>query len=120
MDTFKNFHSHGVFEKKLNTPNIALIPKKTGAKDLRGLKPISLIRSMCKLLPKVLTETLKRAVHKLVDVQHMPFIKERQIMDVLIANGVANSKSWTLKRPMIMSIGHTEVALMHKFWRKMD
>ncbi|KAG5608834.1 hypothetical protein H5410_020115 [Solanum commersonii] len=78
IKTFKNFHSHGVIEKKFNTTYIALIPKKTGAKDLRELKPISLIGSMYKLLPKVLTERLKRVIRKLVDVQHMAFIEECQ------------------------------------------
>lgn len=78
IKTFKNFHSHGVIEKKFNTTYIALIPKKTGAKDLRELKPISLIGSMYKLLPKVLTERLKRVIRKLVDAQHMAFIEECQ------------------------------------------
>jgi len=69
MKTFKNFYSHGVFEKSFNATYIALIPKKNGAKELRDFRSISLIGSVYKLLSKVLTERLKRVIVKLVDVQ---------------------------------------------------
>uniref|UniRef100_A0A0V0GQC7 Putative ovule protein n=1 Tax=Solanum chacoense TaxID=4108 RepID=A0A0V0GQC7_SOLCH len=59
MDTFKNFHSHNIFEKSFNATYIALIPKKKGAKELRDFRPISLIGSVYKLLSKVLMERLK-------------------------------------------------------------
>lgn len=61
METFKNFHSQGVFEKSSNATYIALIPK-NGAKELRDFRPISLISSVYKLLSKVLTERLKRVI----------------------------------------------------------
>lgn len=41
----------------------------------------------------MLTERLKKVVDKLVDVQKMAFIKNRQIMDaILIANEVVDSR----------------------------
>ena len=93
IDTFKNFHSHNIFDKSFNATYIALIPKKNGAKELRDFRPISLIRSVYKLLSKVSTESLKKVVDKLVDAQQMAFIKNRQIMDaILIANEVVDSR----------------------------
>lgn len=93
MDTFKNFHSHNIFEKSFNATFIALISKKNGAKELRDFRPINLIESVYKLLSKVLTERLKKVVDKLVDAQQMTFIKNRQIMDaILIANEVVDSR----------------------------
>ena len=93
IDTFKNFHSHNIFDKSFNATYIALIPKKNAAKELRDFRPISLIRSVYKLLSKVSTESLKKVVDKLVDAQQMAFIKNRQIMDaILIANGVVDSR----------------------------
>lgn len=56
METYKNFHAHGIFERSFNGTYIALISKKTGAKELRDFRPVSLIGSVCKLLSKVLTE----------------------------------------------------------------
>jgi len=41
MGFFADFHRKGVFEKSLNATFISLIPKVTGAVDLR---PISLVR----------------------------------------------------------------------------
>lgn len=68
-ETLKNFHDHGIFEKSFNATYIALIPKKTGAKELRDFRSVSLIGSVYKLISKVLTERLKKVVDKLVDVQ---------------------------------------------------
>lgn len=64
MDTFQNFYEHEVFEKSFNATFIALIPIKKGAKELRDFRPINLIRSIYKLISKVLTERLKRVVDK--------------------------------------------------------
>jgi len=43
MKTIKNFHCNEYFEKSFNASYIALIPKKSGAKELRDFRPISLI-----------------------------------------------------------------------------
>lgn len=60
---------------------------------MRDFRPIILIFIVYKLLSKVLTERLKRVVDKLVDVQQMAFIKNRQIMDaILIANEAVDSR----------------------------
>jgi len=117
MEAFNNFHSQEMFEKSFNATYIALIPKKTGAKELRDFRPISLIGSFYKLLSKVLTERLKRVVGKLVDAQQMAFIKGRQIMDaVLIANEAVDSRI-KQKKPGILCKLDIEKAYDHVNWR---
>ncbi|XP_075092306.1 uncharacterized protein LOC107821421 [Nicotiana tabacum] len=116
MAAFNNFHSQEMFEKSFNATYIALIPKKTGAKELRDFRPISLIGSFYKLLSKVLTERLKRVVGKLVDAQQMAFIKGRQIIDaVMIANEAVDSRI-KKKEPGILCKLDIEKAYDHVNW----
>ncbi|XP_075111257.1 uncharacterized protein LOC142181712 [Nicotiana tabacum] len=115
-EAFNNFHSQEMFEKSFNATYIALIPKKTGAQELRDFRPISLIESFYKLLSKVLTERLKRVVGKLVDAQQMAFIKGRQIMDaVLIANEAVDSRIKKKKSGILCKLD-IEKAYDHVNW----
>jgi hypothetical protein len=43
MDVFAEFHARGKFEKSLNATFVSLIPKKTGAMEVRDFRPISLV-----------------------------------------------------------------------------
>lgn len=56
MATIRNFHPQEVFEKNLNAANIALIPKKNRARELRDFRSISLIGSVYMLISKIHTE----------------------------------------------------------------
>lgn len=40
LQTMANFHTLGIFEKSLNATYVALIPKKSGAKELRDFRPV--------------------------------------------------------------------------------
>lgn len=62
---------------------------------MKDYRPISLIGSVYKIISKVLTERLKKVIHKRVDEQQMAFIKGRQIMDaslIVIANECVDSR----------------------------
>lgn len=100
-----------MFEKSLNATYVALIPKKSGATELRDFRPISLISGVYKIIAKLLAEILKRVVHKLVNKHQMAFIKGRKIMvAALIASECVDSRlrsdvlcaGLTLKRHTIM------------------
>lgn len=93
MQALGNFHSHEYFGKNFNATFVALIPKKTRAKQLRDFRPISLIGSVYNIISKVFTEIRKQVVEKLVDNQQMALIKGREIMDAaLIANEVVDTR----------------------------
>lgn len=50
-------------------PFVALITKKTRAKELGDFTPVSLIGCIYKVIPKVLMERLKRVIATIVDSQ---------------------------------------------------
>lgn len=66
MGFFAEFHDLGHFERSLYATFIVLMPKKVGAKDLRNFCPISLVRSLYKILVKVLANMLKRVVGRVI------------------------------------------------------
>lgn len=66
MGFLKEFYEQGRFVRSLNSTFLVLIPKKTGADDLRDFKPISLVGGLYKLLAKVLANRLKKVVGKVV------------------------------------------------------
>ena len=87
MSFLREFYEYGKFVKSLNANFLVLIPKKTGAKDLRDFRPISLLGSLYKWLAKVLANRLKKVVGKVVSKAQGAFVEGRQILDaVLIAN----------------------------------
>jgi hypothetical protein len=55
MHVFHNFHEHEMFEKSLNATFITLIPKKPRQWEVRALRLISMMRSVYKIMAKVLT-----------------------------------------------------------------
>ena len=112
---FKEFHDRSRFVKILNATFLVLIPKKQNVKDLRDLRPISLVDRLSKILTKVLANRIKRVMGKIISQSQSAFVEGRQILDaILIANEVVDSTSkekrlvwfanWTLKKPMIASI----------------
>jgi hypothetical protein len=53
MAVFSNFHAHGKFEKSLNSTFISLIPKVSGAAELKDFHPVSLVSRIYKIISKI-------------------------------------------------------------------
>jgi hypothetical protein len=72
---------------------VSLIPKKSGAVDIKDFRPISLTGGMYKIMSKVLANRLKVVSGKVVSHSQTAFIKGRQILDsVLVANECVDSR----------------------------
>jgi hypothetical protein len=66
MDVFAEFHTRGKFEKSFNATFVSLIPKKTGAMDVRDFRPISLVGGIYKIISKVLANRFKSVLSKII------------------------------------------------------
>lgn len=63
---FEKFHDSGRFVKSLNSTFIVLIPKVGGAANIKEFRPVSLIRSVYKLIAKVLARRMARVLDTVV------------------------------------------------------
>ncbi len=93
LDFFEEVYAHCEFEKSLNTSFNTLIRKKVNASNIRDYRPISLIGSMYKLLPKVLANRFRAVLDGLISDSQNSFVGGRQMLDsVLIANECLDSR----------------------------
>jgi len=74
MDVFTKFHSRGTFEKSFNATFVSMIPKKTGAMDVRDFHPISLVGGISKIISKVLANMFKSVLGKIISNTQNAFI----------------------------------------------
>ena len=71
-----------------------MIPKKNDTSNICDFRPINLVGSLYKILPKVLANRLKGVLDKLISESQNSFVKDRQILNsVLIANECVNSRT---------------------------
>lgn len=62
--------------KGINSTFLTLIPKKSGASFIHDFRPISLISEPYKILPKVLPNRIKEALHGTIDANQFAFVKK--------------------------------------------
>lgn len=87
MEVFEEFYERGIISKGMNATFIVLIPKKEEASSFLDFRPISLVRSLYKIIAKVLSIRLCGVMDKVISNLQEAFVKRRQIMDgILIAN----------------------------------
>ncbi|GJZ07488.1 RNA-directed DNA polymerase, eukaryota, reverse transcriptase zinc-binding domain protein [Tanacetum coccineum] len=77
------FFNHGQFPKGSNSSFITLIPKTQEAKMMKDFRPITLIRSLYKIIAKILANRLVVVLEDLVSDVQSAFMAKRQILDGL-------------------------------------
>jgi hypothetical protein len=116
MKIFREFHAEGKFEASLNSTFISLIPKIPSASEMKDFRPISLVGSLYKIIAKVLANSLKGVLDKVICKTQSAFIKRRQIMDsILIANESLDSRCRS-EEPGILCKMDVEKAYDHVNW----
>ena len=90
-----NFFANTNTHKVINTTWVTLIPKKECAKSISDYRPISMVRSVYKVIAKILSSRLRPLLGNLVGSSQTAYIKGRQILDgALILN---ETISWLQK-----------------------
>ena len=90
---FEELHSQNAVFCSHNATFLVLILKKERASDVQDFKPNNLVRSLYKIIAKVLANRLKRVMGKFISNSQNVFVEERQILDAdLVANEVIDSR----------------------------
>ena len=84
MRVFHDFHACNKFERSLNAMFIFLIPKKSGAIDLKDFWHVSLVSGVYKIIAKVLANRLRMVVEKIISKSQNAFVKGRKILDSVL------------------------------------
>jgi len=102
MRFLSDFHRNGKLSKGINNIFIVLIPKIECPQRLNDLRPISMVRSLYKVISKVLSNRLRRVMSSVISETQSAFIHGRQILDgILIANEIVKDAN-RLKKDLLL------------------
>ncbi|GJR21987.1 RNA-directed DNA polymerase, eukaryota [Tanacetum coccineum] len=105
VEAVRCFFNYGSFPKGGNSSFIALIPKKPDANMVKDFRPISLIRSLYKIIAKVLANRLVVVLEDIVNEVQSTFVADRQILnDPFILNKVVQWCKAKKKQAMIFKV----------------
>ncbi|XP_058776499.1 uncharacterized protein LOC131650805 [Vicia villosa] len=129
-----DFYSRGKLVKSIFSAFIALIPKNKNPQDLSEYRPICLVGSLYKILPKMLAARIKKVMGSLISCNQSAFVPGRNMLDVvLLVNEVIDwakqnkssclllkvdfekaydSLSWNFLRDMLVRMGFGKRWLM--------
>ena len=124
-----SFLQDGVFDKRLNTTNICLIPKTKRPNRMTELRPISLCNVRYKNISKILCQRLKKILPSLISETHSAFVEGRLISDnILIAqemfhglrtNPSCKGKFMAIKTDMSKAYDRVEWNFIEELLKKM-
>ncbi|KAG7567099.1 Ribonuclease H-like superfamily [Arabidopsis thaliana x Arabidopsis arenosa] len=124
-----SFLEDGIFDKRLNTTNICLIPKTERPTRMTELRPISLCNVGYKIISKILCQRLKTVLPKLISETQSAFVEGRLISDnILIAqemfhglrtNPRCKGKFMAIKTDMSKAYDRVEWIFVEKVLRKL-
>lgn len=84
MEFLTKFDREGHIPSRLNWSLIALIPKSSNPSTPAQFRPISLMNASVKLLTKILTLRLRKAMNTLVSETKSAIIRKRQMSDCIL------------------------------------
>lgn len=95
---------------------MALIPKKTGADDLKDIRPISLVEGKYKIIAKVLANRLKIVLGMIISHSQGAFVPGWQILDLVLITNECLDSHVKAALPGILGKLDLEKAYDHVFW----
>lgn len=120
LAVFNDFHRAESFVNSINSTFLILIPKVVGAKDIKKYRPISLVRSIYKLISKVLTKRLSKVLGEVIGKSQNAFVEGGQILDAVMIASELVDELVGLKKEGILCKIDMEKAYDHVCWDFVD
>jgi len=105
MRVMAEFYLTEVINGVTNETFICLIPKMCNSSKVTDYRPISLVKSLYKVISKVLASRLREVLSQTISQSQGAFVKQRQILDaVLVANEVVEEARKKKKKGLVLKL----------------